>query len=606
LGTLWGLPFFDALVDEKRILRRGALGQPLAGGSRDAAVRPSPRSDATIEPTPPSVTRSRTGAAGEAGPVRPTLRVCKPCDTRALPMAVLARGQGSLAPGGDGGRAGGRPQGVTTSPPSRRTRSRASVWRAGPVAHFRHLAQLADGIVLLIAFPLAYEAKTEWLPADLTRLYDPEVYIAPALLLALGTLFGLERRGAYEAANVLRLRGMIVTVAVAIGQALVLVATALFVFKLSYVSRLFVGLYAMTGAVLLLAVRLGFRRLAMRLRESGAAAARVLLIGDGESADQMARGLAEETLFGATIVARLSVETMARPVAVVRQALGSAELSGPVPLSPISEFLRNEAIDEVAVASPGLAEGELEHLVEACDREGVALHVSAGALAVGLERAYLSPIGELRVLSVNPQRHSAWGRAVKRGLDLVVAPVLIVLLAPAWIIAAIAIKLDSPGPVFFVQERIGLNKRRFPMIKFRSMYEGSEHFHAALTPLNEADGPIFKLRRDPRVTRVGRWLRRFDIDEVPQLLNVLRGDMSFIGPRPMLPGEITGFEPWQRKRFSMQPGITGLWQVSNRLGQSFLDGLRADLEYIDRWSLRLDLEIAVRTIPAILRDRVAP
>jgi len=521
-------------------------------------------------------------------------------------MAVLARGQGSLAPRGTEGPVGGRSPSAPASRPIRSARAGAIVARAGPAAHFRRLAQLADGIVLLLAFPLAYEAKTQWLPADLTHLYDPEVYIAPALLLALGTLLGLERRGAYEATNVLRARGMVASVAVAIGQALVLVATALFVFKLSYVSRLFVGLYAVTAALLLIAVRLAFRRLATRLRESGASAARVLLIGDGESAEQLARALSEETLFGVAIVARLPVVALTRPGVAVRQALGSVEPSGAVPLSPISDFLRNEAIDEVAVASPGLPEGELERLLEACDREGVALHVAAGALASGLERAHLSTVADLRVLSVNPQRHSAWGRAVKRGIDLVAAPCLMLLSVPLWLAVALAIKLDSPGPVFFVQERIGLNKRRFRMIKFRSMHDGAEHFHAALTPLNEADGPIFKLRSDPRVTRVGRWLRRFDIDEQPQLLNVLRGEMSLIGPRPMLPGEITGFEPWQRKRFSMQPGITGLWQVSNRLGQSFLDGLRADLDYIDRWSLRLDLEILVRTLPAILRDRVAP
>jgi len=480
------------------------------------------------------------------------------------------------------------------------------VARAGPAAHFRHLAQLADGIVLLLAFPLAYQAKTDWLPGDLTRLYDPEVYFGPALLVALGTLFFLERRGAYESTRVLRIGGMVWAVLRAVGQALVLAATVLFVFKLSYVSRLFVGLYGATSALLLVAVRLAFRRVAMRLRVSGRGAARVLLIGDGEAAADMSHALAEEALFGVAIVAQLPVALLSRPAMAVRHALAGTDPPGAVPLSPISDFLRNEAIDEVAVASPGLPSSELERLIEACDREGVALHVAVDALGAGLERAHLSLVADQKLLSVNPQRHSAWGRAFKRALDLVAAPLLIVLTSPLWLLAAIAIMLDSPGPVFFFQERIGLNKRRFRMIKFRTMFEGSEHFQPILTPLNEADGPIFKLRRDPRVTRAGRWLRRFDVDEIPQLLNVLRGDMSLIGPRPMLPSEITGFEPWQRKRFSMQPGITGLWQVSNRLGQSFLDGLRADLEYIDRWSLKLDLEILLRTVPAILRDRVAP
>jgi lipopolysaccharide/colanic/teichoic acid biosynthesis glycosyltransferase len=135
---------------------------------------------------------------------------------------------------------------------------------------------------------------------------------------------------------------------------------------------------------------------------------------------------------------------------------------------------------------------------------------------------------------------------------------------------------------------------------------GAEHMGAELQDLNVADGPIFKVRSDPRVTRAGRLLRRFDIDEVPQLLNVLLGQMSLIGPRPMLPSEITGFEPWQRKRFSMLPGITGLWQVHHRIDHTFLSGLQTDLDYIDRWSLWLDLRIILRTIPAILRDRVEP
>jgi lipopolysaccharide/colanic/teichoic acid biosynthesis glycosyltransferase len=236
----------------------------------------------------------------------------------------------------------------------------------------------------------------------------------------------------------------------------------------------------------------------------------------------------------------------------------------------------------------------------------VALHVALASLGAGLERATMEQLADQRLLSVNPQEHWPWGRAVKMAIDLVLAPLLVLVTSPLWLAAAVAIKLDSPGPVFFVQERIGLNKRRFRMIKFRSMFDGSEKMRTMLHELNEADGPIFKLREDPRVTRVGRWLRRFDLDELPQLLNVILGDMSLIGPRPMLPHEIGGFEPWQRKRFSMQPGITGLWQVSNRLGQSFLTGLKCDLDYIDRWSLLLDLQIALRTIPAVLRDRVAP
>jgi exopolysaccharide biosynthesis polyprenyl glycosylphosphotransferase len=459
-----------------------------------------------------------------------------------------------------------------------------SVARAGPAAHFRYLATLADGLVLLAAFPVAYLVKTRLLPSDLTRLYDPEVYLGPAALVAVATLLCLGRQGAYDAISVLHVGRMLARVGAAVAQSLVVAATALFTFKLSYVSRLFVGLYGASAVSLLVAVRLALRSVALRRRAEGVGAARVLLIGGGESAERMRRVLEEEALFGIAVVAQL------------RPPLGA----------PVSELLAQEAIDEVAIAEGAFSREELAAFIEECDREGIAFHILADVLAPGFGGASFQQLGDGTLISVNPQVHSAWGRAVKRALDLVATPLLVVLTSPLWLIAAVAIKLDSPGPVFFVQERLGLNKRRFKLIKFRSMYHGSEHLRPMLHHFNEADGPIFKLRDDPRVTRVGRLLRRFDLDELPQLLNVLKGEMSLIGPRPMLPSEIAAFEPWQRKRFSMLPGITGLWQVSNRLGAPFLEGLATDLEYIDRWSLRLDFEIVVRTVPAILRDRVAP
>jgi exopolysaccharide biosynthesis polyprenyl glycosylphosphotransferase len=451
------------------------------------------------------------------------------------------------------------------------------------------LTQLADGAALLIAFPVAYLGKTRLLPAELTPLYDPEAYLGPAAIVGLAILVALARRGAHRPASLLHTGGVVWAVALAIGQATVLSAALLFVFKLSWVSRLFVAMYGATSAVLLVAVRLAIRRMALRLRASGVGASRVLVIGAGPAAEAMERSLAEEVAFGIEVVARISPDELA-----VEQA------------SISDGWLAEEAIDEVAIAvGPGSA-AALGRLIDACGREGVALHVSLEALAPGLGAATLESAVDERFLSLNPQEHSPWGRAVKRALDLILAPILIAVLSPLWLLVAIAIKLDSPGPVFFVQERIGLSKRRFRMIKFRSMVDGAESLAPLLRPMNEADGPIFKVWRDPRVTRVGRWIRRFDIDELPQLVNVLHGDMSLIGPRPMLASEIGGFEPWQRKRFSMLPGITGLWQVRNRIGQPFLTGLQADLEYIDRWSLWLDLKILLRTLPAILRDRVAP
>lgn len=470
------------------------------------------------------------------------------------------------------------------------------VARGGPVAYFRQLALLADGLVLALAFPLAYLAKTRLLPADLTPLYSPEVYIAPAAMVAMATLFVLERRGAHTAAESRSLGVIAGTVVISVGIALVFGATVLWAFKLSYVSRLFLAAYGAVSTVLLIGAHLCLRPIIVRARDSGEAAPRVLLVGSEKEADHLAEILAEESPFGVAVVDRLTVEALHR---VAETEESSAEFPA------LDELLAREAIDEVAVASPDLRAEDLSRLVAACDREGVHLHVAVAALGAGLERANLERMADVPMLSVNPQVHSAWARAVKRAADFVFAPILLLISAPLWVLCAIAIKLDSPGPVLFRQERIGLNKRRFGMLKFRTMEEDAEERRRSMDGMNEADGPIFKVRHDPRVTRVGRILRRFDLDELPQLLNVLGGQMTLVGPRPMLPSEIVDFASWQRKRFSMHPGVTGLWQVSHTLGDPFLTGLQADLDYIDRWSLRLDVAILLRTILAVLRDRDA-
>ncbi len=178
---------------------------------------------------------------------------------------------------------------------------------------------------------------------------------------------------------------------------------------------------------------------------------------------------------------------------------------------------------------------------------------------------------------------------------------MLVVLFPIFLLVALAIKLDSSGPLFFIQERMGYNKRRFRMIKFRTMSADAEARMKELEHLNEKDGPVFKIRNDPRMTRVGRLLRKLSIDELPQLINVLFGDMSLVGPRPLPMRDVLGLEvAWQKRRFSVKPGLTCLWQISGRSNLSFEEWMQLDLEYIDRWSLGLDCRILLRTIPAIL------
>jgi exopolysaccharide biosynthesis polyprenyl glycosylphosphotransferase len=191
---------------------------------------------------------------------------------------------------------------------------------------------------------------------------------------------------------------------------------------------------------------------------------------------------------------------------------------------------------------------------------------------------------------------------MKRALDIVISILMLVLLAPVFALVALAIKLTSPGPVFFFQERIGLNKRRFSVYKFRTMVPNAEKLMPRLVSRNEVSGPVFKMKNDPRVTSIGRLLRRSSIDELPQLLNVLKGEMSLVGPRPLPVRDYEGFNhDWQRRRFSVKPGITCLWQVNGRSNISFENWMLLDLQYMDEWSLWLDMKILAKTIPAVMR-----
>jgi exopolysaccharide biosynthesis polyprenyl glycosylphosphotransferase len=195
-----------------------------------------------------------------------------------------------------------------------------------------------------------------------------------------------------------------------------------------------------------------------------------------------------------------------------------------------------------------------------------------------------------------------WQVGVKRVMDFVLSIILLLVLAPLFLIAALLIKFDSKGPVFFMQERVGLGKRRFRLYKFRTMIDGADKKQDELEVLNEVSSPVFKIQKDPRITRLGRILRKTSIDEIPQLINVLKGDMSLVGPRPLPVRDYNGFnQDWHRRRFSVRPGITCLWQVNGRSSIQFEKWMQLDMSYIDNWSLWLDLKIIAKTIPTVLK-----
>jgi exopolysaccharide biosynthesis polyprenyl glycosylphosphotransferase len=278
-------------------------------------------------------------------------------------------------------------------------------------------------------------------------------------------------------------------------------------------------------------------------------------------------------------------------------ARGVTHLGG---IQDLEYLLMHHVVDDVVIGLPVKSRyEEIRESLQACARVGVAANYSADLFGGNGDASLPGYAGTAVSISDLPSPNLL---AVKRTIDVVGVVLLLVLLAPVFVTVALAIKLTSRGPVLFTQYRYGYMKRLFRIYKFRTMVVGAERFQQQLEECNEASGPVFKIRNDPRLTRIGRFLRRSSLDEFPQLWNVLTGDMSLVGPRPMATRDVGRFtEPWLMRRFSVPPGITCLWQISGRSNLNFDQWIDLDLDYIDRWSLWLDLSILVRTIPVVIR-----
>lgn len=280
------------------------------------------------------------------------------------------------------------------------------------------------------------------------------------------------------------------------------------------------------------------------------------------------------------------------------------ELMGPVlcGVRELEQLLMHQPVDEVIIGLPLKSHfGDVEEIVAICGRAGVQIQYSLDLFNTEIAKSRKIDSGRSQQVVLEMVHHDQ-RILIKNVLDRVLAAVGLLLLSPVFAFIALAIKISDPGPVFFVQQRFGLNKRRFGMIKFRSMVVDAEARQAGLEHMNENAGPTFKMKRDPRVTRVGAFLRSTSLDELPQLLNVLKGEMSLVGPRPLPTRDVQRFsEPWLMRRFSVKPGITGLWQVSGRSNTDFDNAIKLDLRYIDRWSLVMDIRIMFRTVGAVIR-----
>ena len=448
------------------------------------------------------------------------------------------------------------------------------------------LSALASGLYLALVLRELYygERPILWaLPWDAEAKWLPFLTVVTVLVFWRAGLYASRERRAGA--------GRVVS-----SLLLVTVITLTFAVGTGYQHTTF-GLYVIAfvlSALLITVMRASYELVTRDVWRLTGARRRAVLIGDSERLVTLRRALG---------LGRSGIDY--EFVGALTSDLGDTGLPTLGGVDDLGPVLAAHPVDELIVSGVDLDDKALLDIVEEAHRWGVKVRIAPTTTEVLTQRAeYVAGQG-VPLFEVRPPVFAGLDWVVKRLFDIGVSAILIVILAPIGLLVALALKLDSRGPVFYRDRRVGLGEREFGMFKFRSMYIDAGERQAGLEASNEASGPLFKIRDDPRVTKVGRFMRRYSIDEVPQLLNVVRGEMSLVGPRPLPLRDFFQLDDWHRKRYLVLPGMTGLWQVSGRIDLSFDDLVRLDFYYLENWSIWLDISILAKTLPAVLARRGA-
>ena len=391
---------------------------------------------------------------------------------------------------------------------------------------------------------------------------------------------------------------LILNIVSQLGVVLVVIYAGLYLFRRADVSRTYVLLIGAVDFVLLVIGRAATYSGVSWMRDRLKRYHYLLIVGCGPRAREMAALIEESRGMGLRLIGFVDPNS------------GNASLEnvGGYRVDRIEELagiLQQEVVDEIVFAVSMQELARLEPVMQHCAEVGMRTRVQLEFLPAAYSRIYLEKFRDVLLLSLSSAPDSELRLFFKRIFDVALSFAALIAFSPVLLCIATMIRMTSPGPVLFRQTRCGLGGRRFKLYKFRSMINNAEQMRAELHQLNELDGPVFKISDDPRITTVGRWLRRFSLDELPQLWNILRGDMSFVGPRPAVPEEVEQYEDWQRRRLRMRPGLTCTWVLEGRNHVDFNRWMQLDLTYIDNWSLWLDFKIFLRTIPIVLSGRGA-
>src|SRR3989339_154066 len=437
---------------------------------------------------------------------------------------------------------------------------------------------ISDAFLINLSFLLAYYLRFKLLVSiGPERAGSPDQYVGVMIFVTILWLAVFNLAGFYRETKIRKLIDELAKVFVGITFASLLLFGLLFLYRGFWFSRLLI-LNAWWISFFLLSVSRGaFYFFRVFLYRKGIGIKRVLILGEDAIAKALHQKLLKDSSLGY------------RPVGFV----------GADPVEIKQSIALNKA-DELIIASSAVSEQKILDIVTECEVAGIEFKIVPGMLDLIVSRVDVDEVGGIPLITISEIGLTGIKAVIKRTFDVLISFVLLLLLLPLFLIVALLIKFDSKGPVFFTQKRVGKDGKIFNCLKFRSMVENAAEQLSDLQSRSEVEGHIFKIKADPRVTGVGTWIRKFSIDELPQLINVFIGEMSLVGPRPPLPNEVEKYSTWHRKRLRITPGITGLWQVSGRSLLPFEDMVRLDIYYIENWSLWMDIKILGRTIPVVL------
>jgi exopolysaccharide biosynthesis polyprenyl glycosylphosphotransferase len=454
---------------------------------------------------------------------------------------------------------------------------------------FRRVMIVGDGFVVALAYLTAFLLR-DFIKASNITLRDYEALFFIAVPLWCLTLYA---NGAFLPMRTRSYPEILWVIIKSAALTFFAFGTFLFLFKLTFISRLFFLLFAGLSFLFILIEKTALYLGAHYARRRSMNTRRLLIVGTGRRAVAFIRKIDQHPEWGFEILGAINDEP-ARNVAQVDRlkVIGTLE--------DIPRIFHSDAVDEVVFVVPRTRLNALHNALIDCETEGIVVTIAIDLFDMRIAKSSVTEIDGMPLLRFKTTMAKEWQLSVKRIFDFSASGLGIIFLAPFLTFVAVLIKLTSPGPVFFKQPRLGFHGRKFTLYKFRTMRKGAQDHLNDVVDLNEMTTPEFREKKTAWITPVGRFLRKFSLDELPQLFNVFVGHMSIVGPRPTVPDEVEKYKTWQRRRFSMKPGITCLWQVEGRNNIAFEDWMKLDLEYLDNWSLKLDFIILVRTIPVVV------